>query len=261
MKKLISIDAGPLHKEIMWRQRAKYETNSTRGRKQLPTCASRIFANQKLKYNKLELMLAANILPGDVVGVLTYDDDHLPGCRRDIINDLWYFRRKLTAALSARGQTLRMIWSIEGSHGEPGREERPRYHIHFVTPRLEGIEDLLDSCWNKKGKVLQTGFEIDARKWARKLHIKEKNLHPNPDGKFKGYEPLARYMCKEGTEENGVRTYSCTRSCAQPILDSRPVPNDYQLSKPTNAIILNSAHESSTGYEEIKYLSLTEING
>lgn len=258
MKKLISIDAGPLHKEIMWRQRARFETDGHRARKSRPSCTAQVFANLKRKYNKLELMLAANIKPGDIVGALTYRDDKLPGSRRDVIADLWYFRKKLKAEFDARGIPLRMIWSIEGSHGEPGRESRPRYHIHFVMPRIDGIEKMLDGCWFK-GKVLQTDFEIDARKWARKLHIKEKNLHPNPDGKYKGYEPLARYMCKEGTEENSVRTWSCTRNCSQPILDSRPVPNDYQLPKPENCIILSSAHESSTGYEEVKYLSLAEL--
>lgn len=260
MKKLISYDAGPLHKEIMWRNRARYETDSVRARKSTPSCAAQIFANQKLKYNKLELMLAANIRPGDVVGVLTYRDDALPGCRRDVLNDLAYFRRKVKAQYDAWGIELRMLWCIEGSHGEPGHEDRPRYHNHFVVPRTHGLEAVLESSW-KKGLVLQTSFEIDARRWAQKLHIKERYLHPNADGTYLGYEPLARYMCKESSEENSVRTWSYTRACFKPVFDMRDVPDDYKIRQPRNCIALKDAHESSTGYEEIKYLSLAELDG
>lgn len=260
MKKLISYDAGPLHKEIMWRNRARYETDSVRARKSTPSCAAQIFANQKLKYNKLELMLAANIRPGDIVGVLTYNDNRLPGCRRDIINDLAYFRRKLTAAHSAQGKELRMIWCIEGTH-EDGVHFGPRYHIHFVMPRIEGDEELIKSSWFK-GIVLLTRFQIDARRWARGLHIKEKNLHPQADGSLLGYEPLARYMCKEGTEENSVRTWSYTmKTCFKPVFDRRDVPDDYRIRAPQSCITLSNAHESSTGYEAIKYISLAELGG
>lgn len=242
----------------MWRHRATFSTNSTRARKSQPSCLSQIFANERTKYMRLELMIAANIKPGDVVGVLTYDDKHLPGCRRDVLSDLAYFRKKLSASCRARGSPLRLIWCIEGQHSD-NVHQGARYHIHFVMPRMADDFSEIRRCWTK-GIVLLARFTVDARKWARALRVSERNLHRASDGSFLGYEPLARYMCKEHPEFNSCRTWSYTfKTCLKPVVDSRAVPDDYRLRRPPDCIMLNDAHESSTGFETVKYLSKFDL--
>lgn len=82
--------------------------------------------NAIYSWQKLELLLAANLVKGDVVGCLTFDDAHLPETREQVRNKFKWFLDKLRAAREERGQNLVMFWSIEHLHGEG------RWHIHIA---------------------------------------------------------------------------------------------------------------------------------
>ena len=245
MKQLVVHQAGRLRKVTAWRYRARRETDSVRAPKRRESCAALVFANEKLKYQKLELMLAANIDIGDIVAVLTYDDKHLPGSRRDVVEDLHSWRRKLKSIL---GYSPRMLWCIEGSHSDHVNKGK-RYHVHCCMPAAAGVTAAICTAW-RKGIVLHTPFELDARKWARGLGIDTRDL----GSEVMGYEPLARYMCKEHPEYNGQRTWSYTRGCIKPDTDKTLVDDDYTVVTPKGCTQLQEAKASSVGYEFVKFL-------
>lgn len=75
-KKIIS--AGPLVKEIIYPYRSGGSSSNGRRRTGISSEAQRRM-NAIYSWQKLELLLAANLVKGDVVGCLTFDDAHLPG--------------------------------------------------------------------------------------------------------------------------------------------------------------------------------------
>ena len=122
-KKIIS--AGPLVKEIIYPYRSGGSSSNGRRRTGTSSEAQRRM-NAIYSWQKLELLLAANLVKGDVVGCLTFDDYHLPETREQVRNKFKWFLDKLRATREARGQDLVMFWSIEHLHGEG------RWHIHIA---------------------------------------------------------------------------------------------------------------------------------
>ena len=75
--------AGPLVMESVYPAVSGRETQTSRGAKRRLSSEAQARMNFKNSRQKLELMLAANFLPGDLVVALTYDDAHLPATRKD----------------------------------------------------------------------------------------------------------------------------------------------------------------------------------
>lgn len=185
--------------------------------------------NQKHSYQKLELMLAANFTRGDLIVTFTYDDDHLPGSRRQAEGKLKYFRAKLAAARRQRGAELRMIWCTEHRHGDG------RWHHHAAINATGDDFDEILRLW-AQGEVEITKLRAD----------KEKN-----------YESLARYMAKEEREKLGQRCWSYTRSCRKPEVEVMRVEADTPLNPPKGALVFEQASERTQygSYQYIKYLA------
>ncbi len=80
MKKIIV--AGLLVKELIYPMVTRYDSPRTRAGKRHVSSEAQQRMNAIYSWQKLELMLAANYLPGDLVIVLTYDDAHLPKAGR-----------------------------------------------------------------------------------------------------------------------------------------------------------------------------------
>lgn len=70
MKKVIV--AGPLVKEVIYPIGSSHDSPRARGGKRRLSCETQQRMNAIYSWQKLELMLAANYLPGDLVIVLTY---------------------------------------------------------------------------------------------------------------------------------------------------------------------------------------------
>lgn len=223
------IVAGSLIKVAVYPAIAGAEAPKVRQAKRKISSAAQQRMNQKYSYEKLELMLAANFSRGDLICTLTYDDEHLPGSRRQAEAKLKYFRAKLAAARKKRGQEMRMIWCTEHRHGDG------RWHHHIALNATGDDFDEILRLWGQ-GEVEITKLRAD----------KEKN-----------YESLARYMAKEERDKLGQRCWSCTRSCRKPEVEVMRVEADTPLNPPKGALILEQAAERTQygSYQYLKYLA------
>lgn len=248
MKELVTISTENQTTVLLRYKRQPVDCSSVRAPRRAESCPAQVFINAKYSWQKLEQLLAANIRPGDILGVLTYDDEHLPGCRRDVQQDFSYFSRKLRG-LYRSNELLDppLIWCMEQSHGDNVHEGR-RWHTHFAI-RAQGSDfERIRRCWSK-GLVLLAHFDYDCDKWTAELGIKTKILSTTG----RGYEPLARYMCKEAQERIGQRTWSYSRSCRKPEIDRVMVEDGHRLLLPDGCLLIKSQSDSS-GTEYLKYV-------
>lgn len=231
MKTKKIIQAGALVLEAIYpRGNAHDAPRSRAGKKKLSSAAQQRM-NLKHSYQKLELMLAANFRPGDLMITLTYDDEHLPTKRTAATNRLKLFR----AALAARRRDKRrgdmvMIFNTENAFGEG------RWHHHLVVNNVgEDFEEIR--------KLWPWGTNIEIRK------LKLDREH--------SYESLARYLCKEARERPGLRSWSYTRNCRHPEVESFPVPDDTPLQPPKGALVYEDAREQNEfgSWRVVKYLA------
>lgn len=249
MNELITVSTENQTIMLLRQKRSARPTDPTRAPKRQESCPAQVFMNQKYSYQKLENMLAANIRPGDIVGVLTYDDEHLPGCRADVQQDFGYFTRKLRRLYELNGcDAPRYLWSIERSHAD-GVHSGRRWHVHFAIRACGDDYTALHGCWTK-GLVLLTRFSLNPADWTRDLGIKAKILSISD----RGYEPLARYMCKEAPERLSQRTWSYSRSCLKPEIDRVAVESDLQLSLPDGCELVSRTVESNR-FDMIKFIN------
>lgn len=226
MKTKKIIVAGMLVQEAVYSRAGGRESPKVRAAKRKASSEAQQRMNAKYSWQKLELMLAANFLPGDLVITLTYDNDHLPETRTAANYRLKQFRKTLSALRADRGQDFRMIWSTENKSSEG------RWHHHCV----------INATGDDYAEIL--------RLWVWGSDIKINPLKVNRD---KNYESLARYMCKEARERPGLRSWSCTRSCAKPEIETFPVPDDTDISAPEGVTVLTDA-SLRTEYGEFHYI-------
>lgn len=222
------IVAGPLVKECIYPAINGREEQRARDAKRKLSSEAQRRMNQKYSYQKLELMLAANFVQGDLVCSLTYDDAHLPRDRKEAMSKLKYFRAKLAAARKADGEQLIMFWNVEHKHGEG------RWHHHVILNATGKDYELIRELWGQ-GEVEIKPLRVD----------KEKN-----------YESLARYMCKEQGDKVGGRAWSYTRNAKKPEVETFRVEADTPLQIPKGAIALEESSEKTNygKYQFIKYL-------
>lgn len=230
MRKKIIV-AGSLVKECVYSCPAGREDARIRAEKRKISSAAQQRINAKYSWQKLELMLAANFVPGDLVITLTFDDEHLPETRKEAAARLKKFRADLSRLRKATGEQLVMIWTTENKSGSG------RWHHHCVINATSGSDfvDIL-SCWPH-------GSDIE----IRRLEI----------GGRKSYESLARYFCKESRERAGLRSWSYTRSCRHPEIETFPVPDDTEVRAPEDATVLEQSSDRTMfgQYAYIKYLA------
>lgn len=226
-KKIIS--AGNLRIEVVYDRVRKKDDDRVRAAKHKAQSEAQARMNQQYSWQKLELMIAANFRPGDCVVVLDYDDKFLPFMRREADYRIKLFRAALSKLRREAGQEFRMIWNVESRH------EGGRYHHHCVINSTgRDLEDL-KTAWPYGG-----------------VYIK-----PLRADKEKNYETLAKYMCKEYPEAVGRRTWSYTRSCKHPEVESFLVSDDTALTVPEGAVVLASEKCSNqwSSWEYVKMIS------
>lgn len=224
------IVAGSLVVEALYSRAQRTDSPKVRAAKQRASSEAQARMNRKYSYQRLELMLAANFRPGDLVVTLTCDDQHLPGSRKEASAQLKYFRSRLTAQRQKQGQDLVMVWSTEHKHGEG------RWHHHCVINATGEDYDHIRELWIYGSDVEIRPLRVD----------REKN-----------YATLAQYMAKEDREHPGLRSWSCTRNAAKPEFETFRVEDDTQLQAPKGSTILSEASERTeyASYKVIKYLA------
>ena len=203
-----------LVKEAVYSRPAGRESARVRASKRKVSTEAQQRMNAKYSWQKLELMLAANFMPRDLVVTLTFDDSHMPKDRKAVNARLKKFRAELAKIRKRKRKDLRCIWTIENKSGDG------RWHVHMAMNATgDDFQDIL-SCW-------PYGNDIDIRR-----------LQVDRD---KNYETLARYMCKEARERPGLRSWSCSRSCRKPEVETFPVPDSTDVKAPKNATVLTEA--------------------
>lgn len=230
MRKKIIV-AGSLVKECVYSCPAGREDARIRAEKRKISSAAQQRINARYSWQKLELMLAANFVTGDLVVTLTFDDEHLPETRAAASAQLKKFRADLSRLRQAAGEQLVMIWTTENKSGSG------RWHHHCVinaTSRSDFVDIL--SCWPHGSDIEIQRLEIGGRK---------------------SYESLARYFCKEARERAGLRSWSYTRNCRHPEIETFPVPDDTEVRAPEDATVLEQSSDRTIfgQYAYIKYLA------
>ena len=228
---LKTIYAGPLRVQALYARCAASDTPKQRQAKHKASSEAQRRMNQIYSYQNLELMLAANFpaAGSGLVVTLTFDDDHLPENRSQAAAILKKFRRQLTEIRKAKGGETVMIWAIENVLGSG------RWHVHLaVNATGDDFVDIL-RCWPYGSDVEIQRLQVD----------QEKN-----------YESLARYMCKERRERQGLRSWSYTRNCRHPEIETRIVPDSEDIAAPADATILEDTAKKTewAEYHYIKYI-------
>lgn len=232
------IVAGPLVKECIYTMSSRHDSPQARGSKKKLSTEAQQRMNDVYSWQKLEMLLAANFLSGDLVVVLTYDDAHLPKNRAEAQACVKYFRAKLAKERRAVGQELVMFWNEEHFHQHKDELQDKRWHHHAVINSTGADYESLARAWTY-GKVLIAPLKVDA----------EKN-----------YTTLARYMCKESRDKPGQRSWSYTRNAKKPEVETFRVPDDTQIAAPRGSIVLEDAKDRTQYgvYQYIKYISMTD---
>lgn len=223
------IVAGSLVVEGIYPRTGRADSDRARSEKKKLSSAAQQRMNQIYSAQKLELMLAANFVPGDCVALLTYDVEHLPLDRKSAEGKLKHFRSKFSALRKASKNDLRMIWNTEGKHGDT------RFHHHIVFNSTGNDLENLQRLWTY-GNVELRPLRLD----------KEKN-----------YASLSRYMCKETREKPGLRSWSYSRNCYHPEVETFAVPDDTTIQAPKGSMILEERSEGNQygSYKVVKYIS------
>lgn len=223
------ISAGRMVKETVYPETPAKPPGVRRAKKELPTTVAKELLNFKYSWQKLAFLLAANFDAGDIVGTLTFDNDHRPLNRKQAANAFCYFRKKLKAARSERGEELRVCWAIESVH------RKGRYHVHFVCNGSRKDYDEIKRLWHY-GKIEQ--------------------LTPLLVNQKKNYISQARYMAKEQREKVGLRSWSYSHNLLKPTQTVENVPEDFHLIKPESCVCHNGKTEDSSfgRYEFQEYI-------
>lgn len=232
------IDAGFLHYVLLYPRITRADNEQARQAKKKMTTAAQQMLNNKTSTMKLELDLAANYRPGDLVLTLTYDDEHLPFRRSQCISALKYFRQKLAEEYRRHGATMVMHWNTEHRHGEA------RWHHHAVMNAADVDYQRILELWGRGG----IKFE--------RLKI---GTHPDPKcpGKTKDYSygGLAAYMTKERPDKPSQRCWSYTLTAKHPTVETETVDVDTTLNPPKGAQLLERSSDRNRfgRYERIKF--------
>lgn len=235
-KKIIS--AGPLVKVAIYPRAHGREQPKVRAAKRKLSSEAQQRMNAKYSYQKLELQLAANYVPGDKWMTLTCDDAHLPVDRPEANKQVKAFLRKLRRSLKGTGVEPVVHWVIEHKHEHEDHHQDGRWHYHLCINAAACDYEMIRSCWTYGSNVHIRSIKID---------------------KDHSYESLARYMCKEARDKPGQRSWSYTRNANHPEVETFPVPDDTPLEVPEGATLYESASER-TEYGEFRYVKYLAPN-
>lgn len=181
-------------------------------------------------WQNLELILAANFVPGDLICVLTYDDAHLPKTRAEAVRNVSRFADRLRYA--RKEKPVVYAYNTEHLHKHEDYRQDGRWHHHFVVNATGDDYDRIRRCWGR-GHV-----------YFQKLRV-DKEYH---------YERLARYMCKEKRDKLGHRLYSCSRNARKPDRETRMTENDFKITVPRSAMVLEDTGHVRTAYGNYRYV-------
>ena len=247
MKKIIH--AGALVIEAVYPRMDRRDSERARAAKRKASTEAQKRMNQIYSWQKLELMLAANFRPGDLVVTLTYDDAHLPESRKASELRLKYFRQQLAAHRLMTGQGLVMIWNTEHKHGDG------RWHHHTVINATGDDYDLIRRLW-----IYGSDIEIKGTSNLNEITISQ--IEPNPNQPRHEFDEQALKELAMSIREIGIitpitRKWSYTRNARKPEVETFRVEEDTTVQIPKGATEISVFSDSNQygSARVIKYLA------
>ncbi len=161
---------------------------------------------------KLEMLMATNFEPEDLVITATYRDEDLPASPDVTRRRLGKVFAQLRAYRKARGlPDLKYIYVLEGRHGD----HRP--HVHLILNAVGGDLELFKSLWIW-GDDIQLNY------------IRER-----------GYDGWAGYLTKERREAslNGKKQFVGSRNLERPVITYEWVDDGASVDAPPGAQLLD----------------------
>ena len=212
MKRRKTIRAGRLVWDIAYTVPKPNAGKAERKRIREVTAEQIARTNCNTAQRKLEMLMAANFEPEDLVLTATYRDADLPASADVTRRQLGKVFAQLRAYRRARGlPELRYIYVLEGRHGD----HRP--HVHLIINAAGGDLELFRSLW-----VWGDDIELN--------YIRER-----------GYDGWAGYLTKERREAslNGKKQFVGSRSLAQPTVTHEWVDDGATVDAPPGAQLLD----------------------
>ncbi len=214
MKRRKTIRAGRLVHDCAYTMLFPSDAPRVRKEKRKCTSAARQRINLRRAAQKLELLLAANFGPQDLVLSLDYADGALPETREDAVKLLKKFLRQLREYRRKNGSEFKYIYITEGLHGDK------RVHHHLVINGTEADLEVIRSLW-PHGEADLAAFSLRD-----------------------GYYALAEYLTKEPRNGdralNGSRCWTPSRGLAKPETECSTIPDSLTLTVPPGAVVLDS---------------------
>lgn len=239
-KRIKTIRAGRLVFGVCYSQAMASDSPKARAAKTKCSSQARRALNFRAAWQKLWLLLAANFRRGDLWITLTYDDEHLPDCRKEAKKRVTLFLDRLRAARRRSGEELRYIYCTEGLTEDGGR----RLHHHMVLSAGAAHKDyeLIRSLWT-------FGENIEIRR------LGEHELYTDD------FLELAQYMCKERNPEAkvynvGDKCWIGSKNLQRPVTDSVLVDDNITIAAPPGARVIDRDETSNQfgSYHYIVYL-------
>ena len=236
-KRIKTVRAGRLVFGVCYSQATAVDSPKARAAKSKCSTLARRSLNFRAAWQKLRLLLCANIVRGDLWVTLSYDDAHLPPSRKAAMKNMSTFVDRLRAARRQDGEDLLYFYNTEemmddGSH---------RLHHHMILRAGAARRDyeLVRSLWT----------------WGDNIEIVPLGEHSLYSDDFL---ELAQYFCKERNPE--VKTYNVGAKCwvssrnlAKPETVSELVSDHVTITAPPGARVLDQDHKQNE-YGSFDYL-------
>lgn len=239
-KRIKTVRAGRLVIGVCYSQTTAADTQKARAAKSRCSSMARKALNFRAAWQKLRLLLCANVDRGDLWITLGYDDDHLPANRREAKAKMQQLIDRLRIERRKAGEELLYFWNTEELQDDGSR----RLHHHLILRAGQQRRDyeLIRSLWT-------CGSNIEIRK------LGEHELYSDD------FLELAQYFCKERNPDAkaynvGDKCWVASRNLVRPETKSELVPDNVTIAAPPGARVLDSDHKQNEfgSFDFIVYL-------
>ena len=157
--------AGRLVRGVIYTRALPSDSAKARQAKTRCSSAAREAMNLKQSWQKLEVLMAANFVPQDMVLTLTYRDERLPFSKTQAVTRLKKFIRQLRESRAIRNKPTYYIYCTEGYHGNH------RWHHHLILNSTGSDYEEIRALWSENGElVIQPQLPPEIRSLSMVVH-------------------------------------------------------------------------------------------
>lgn len=227
MKRRKTIRAGRLVWDVIYTVPRPNASQHERKRIRAVTAEQVAQTNCNTAQRKLEMLMATNFEPDDLVFTATYRDEDLPASPDVTRRRLTKVFAQIRAYRKARGlPELKYIYVLEGRHGD----HRP--HVHIVMNAVGNDLELVKSLWI----------------WGDNVDMKLIG--------DRGYDVWAGYFTKERREAslNGKKQYVGSRNLKRPSVTYEWVDDGAMIDPPPGVQVIDDSGIKRNEYASCRYI-------